>query len=206
MKYYIVIDKKKKGPLSLEDLKKYKLERNTLVWRVDIDDWKSAEKFDELKYMFVNSPPQIPGIKESPNPSYNYSKRLKKEIRAFLYAILFSLIITFIFSCIYSVINKPDYLTDRQLKRNSESMYEIVKENQYGSIPIGQCLNGNNKYTSRINSDDIIYGNINLIFKRNFRADVQSKALLTFVLSFLSLFVGRYLLLGINLAKKSSKP
>lgn len=49
MKYYIVVNKERKGPYSIEQLKLMKIQPNTKVWRKGMDDWTSVSDVPELK-------------------------------------------------------------------------------------------------------------------------------------------------------------
>ena len=60
MDYYYLLNRIKKGPVSLEELKELKLEKNTLVWKEGLTDWTNANNLDELKELFKVSPPPVP--------------------------------------------------------------------------------------------------------------------------------------------------
>ena len=68
MDYYYLLNRIKKGPVSLEELKGLKLEKNTLVWREGLTDWTNANKLDELKELFKVSPPPVPPPPVPPPP------------------------------------------------------------------------------------------------------------------------------------------
>jgi hypothetical protein len=51
--YYIAKNNSLNGPLSLEELKKGLITRETLVWHAGLDQWQKAETIDELQYYEV---------------------------------------------------------------------------------------------------------------------------------------------------------
>lgn len=51
------------GPFTFEELREKKINSETLVWFQDLEDWTSAGKVEELKELFIFSPPPI--IKET---------------------------------------------------------------------------------------------------------------------------------------------
>ena len=59
MIYYIYIEEKQIGPLSVEEVGKYKIFSNTLVWREDQRNWKTANDFEELQKFFLKIPPSL---------------------------------------------------------------------------------------------------------------------------------------------------
>jgi hypothetical protein len=58
-KFYAFINEKQEGPLTIEELKTNKINRDTLIWFEGIEDWKSAKEIEELKVLFISSPPPI---------------------------------------------------------------------------------------------------------------------------------------------------
>lgn len=71
IQYYIAIDGKSVGPLSLmEVLMNPALTADTLVWKTGMPDWKAAKEFQELSSKFEsnNEPPEIKDF--ASNPQY----------------------------------------------------------------------------------------------------------------------------------------
>lgn len=76
------------GPLTLDDLKSIKLNREKLVWKEGMKEWVTAENIEELQFLFSKLPPKLP-----PKPNYkvegsNDSSKIinelrKKEIKAY---------------------------------------------------------------------------------------------------------------------------
>ena len=52
MNYYYAKNEEKIGPLSLDELKKIDLKKDTLVWYEGLDDWVKAEEIKELRVLF----------------------------------------------------------------------------------------------------------------------------------------------------------
>lgn len=52
MNYYYAKNEEKIGPLSLDELKKIELKKDTLVWHEGLDDWVKAEEVKELGVLF----------------------------------------------------------------------------------------------------------------------------------------------------------
>jgi hypothetical protein len=61
-KYFYSDEKEKFGPFSLEELKKEKITKETLIWFQGLDDWKPARDIDEIIEIFELIPPPIPSI------------------------------------------------------------------------------------------------------------------------------------------------
>ena len=60
MKEYFYSDGgKKNGPLSLEELKRENISKETLIWFEGLDDWKPAGDLDDMKPILELQPPSI---------------------------------------------------------------------------------------------------------------------------------------------------
>lgn len=66
--YYISVNDEQIGPLTFEELKEKKINKNTKVWFEGLDDWKEASEFEELKTIINIVPPPINKISSSPLP------------------------------------------------------------------------------------------------------------------------------------------
>lgn len=83
-KYYIVIDNEQAGPYSIEELKDLKIKKDSLVWKEGLENWVVAESIEELKPLFIATPPPIPKAKESEvviktKEPLQFEDNLKKE-------------------------------------------------------------------------------------------------------------------------------
>lgn len=57
MHYYILVNGRETGPLSLEQVRQYRLQPASRVWRSDLPNWVEARDLDELKELLVQPPP-----------------------------------------------------------------------------------------------------------------------------------------------------
>ena len=55
IEYYFMKEDKMYGPYTLDDFPLYQINKNTLVWKTGLSEWKTAENFSELNI----SPPSI---------------------------------------------------------------------------------------------------------------------------------------------------
>lgn len=58
-KFYLQEGDKHIGPFTLTDLKDKKISQDTLIWYEGLTDWTTANSIDELKPLFVITPPPI---------------------------------------------------------------------------------------------------------------------------------------------------
>ena len=56
--YYVVDQGKPVGPMSLEEILKFGIKPDTLVWKTGLPEWLAAKEFEELQPVF-NQPPRI---------------------------------------------------------------------------------------------------------------------------------------------------
>lgn len=58
MQHYFITRKGNKiGPLTLDELKKFKLYETDLVWTVGVTDWQKPSAFSELQSFIISTPP-----------------------------------------------------------------------------------------------------------------------------------------------------
>jgi len=62
--YFIVVDNEQAGPYSIEELQNLKIKKDSLVWKDGLENWIEAESIEELKHIFIATPPPIPKAKE----------------------------------------------------------------------------------------------------------------------------------------------
>lgn len=64
--FFLALDGAQEGPFNLEQLKeqilKNKLTPVTFAWKAGMSDWKAANEIEEIKSLFNNVPPPIPGV------------------------------------------------------------------------------------------------------------------------------------------------
>ncbi len=66
MKEYFYSDGQEQlGPLKAEELKEKKINKDTLVWCEGMEDWQKAGDVEELKFLFVATPPPLKKVDSS---------------------------------------------------------------------------------------------------------------------------------------------
>lgn len=58
-KYFYSIGLEIEGPVNLEELKQKDIQPKTFIWYEGLDDWREAERIDELRKHFELSPPPL---------------------------------------------------------------------------------------------------------------------------------------------------
>jgi cell division protein FtsB len=58
-KFYIHIDDQQQGPFTTDELKDFKIARETMVWFEGEEDWKKAVEIEELQEIIKSIPPPI---------------------------------------------------------------------------------------------------------------------------------------------------
>ena len=58
--YYYIENDIQKGPFSFQDLKDKKIQKNTLVWCENMENWEEAKNIEEFKEILKYTPPPIP--------------------------------------------------------------------------------------------------------------------------------------------------
>lgn len=52
MEYWIIVNDERVGPLTIEELKKYDIKKDTPVWCAGLDDWTHAGQISDLSQLF----------------------------------------------------------------------------------------------------------------------------------------------------------
>mgnify|MGYP000861534895 CR=1 FL=1 len=103
-KYFITIGKEKKGPYSIEELKKMELTDKYLIWSEDLGDWKTITEIEELSNTIIKTPPPTPAQKKSQEKKNSTIEALKISCIAF---IIIAIVVYFVMG---------GYLNDSELK------------------------------------------------------------------------------------------
>lgn len=90
MKYFVVVNNEKKGPLTFDELLVYNISKETLIWREGMDDWGNVKDLEEFDEYFKSLPPYLP----KNNETFQFKKSI---IPGILYAVGFSFIATLLF-------------------------------------------------------------------------------------------------------------
>lgn len=69
--YFYLLNDQQLGPVSLDELKKQKIKKDTYIWYEGMDDWKPAGNLPELKELFRVVPPPPPKKPAPPPPPKN---------------------------------------------------------------------------------------------------------------------------------------
>lgn len=197
MKYFIAFGNTKKGPYSLEEVKEYKIERNTLIWKEGLENWMKAEDIEELQSLFISAPPPIPGATEISELKLDYKKKAQKEFKNVFALLIISLAIALLTLIIYSNVSRPEYVSDENISEGKKAMMEDRFKHE-PVLFVGRYI-PDGKYSYGLTTEDIEDGNVNEIVRSRFRSDVTNKTLLAFGLSFGVLLVGYFITKGVKL-------
>lgn len=63
--YYILEQGQKKGPFSLQELKKKNIQPTTYIWRLGMNNWTEAQEMPELSDLLQEIPPPVPPMPSS---------------------------------------------------------------------------------------------------------------------------------------------
>lgn len=58
--YHILINYIQKGPFTIDELKNIELNKSTLIWYKELEDWTELQNIEELKSIVSQTPPPIP--------------------------------------------------------------------------------------------------------------------------------------------------
>lgn len=101
--YHILINEIQKGPFSIEELKNIDLNKSTLVWFKELEDWTELQNVEELNTLIKNSPPPIP---KKPDKKEKVKKAIAKQIVNAFKLIKTSLTLGIFYFIGYSIYNK----------------------------------------------------------------------------------------------------
>lgn len=107
MEYYAIIDGKRLGPFTIEELEKKPIDRRTLVWHAGLSDWVPASKVRELDEFLKATPPPMPAPHCPPLPPVNDLESVPDPPKSWLpWAILATIIGAFFYlvGCIPGVV------------------------------------------------------------------------------------------------------
>ncbi|TDD97820.1 GYF domain-containing protein [Flavobacterium cellulosilyticum] len=128
-KYYLHIGTENSGPFDLEEIKIKRITKKTPVWFEGLENWKYAEEIEELKSVFIVTPPPIDTFsKITSNPKK--VKKVKEVTILGLSKNTFFFVLTFLILLIATVVfNSYQEKRDRLLeKRNHKTE---IENNQY---------------------------------------------------------------------------
>lgn len=89
-KYFYTDGQEKKGPYTLEELKQFEIQPDTLIWHEGLDDWQPASSISEMKEVLELNPPPLENSTTSVPPELpqgdfhrNSSSALRKKQKMF---------------------------------------------------------------------------------------------------------------------------
>jgi hypothetical protein len=140
-KYYLQNGQENIGPYDKEELREQKINKNTLVWAEDWNEWKKAGEIDELKIILLSIPPPKYNL-----PKNKYIKPRKRSFLKYLFIGIFLVAFIAIGSTIVSESNNQD--TDipaddsiqRQTRNNITNLIQLTT-NQYSINTFGGISN-----------------------------------------------------------------
>lgn len=88
-KYYLHNGQENIGPYDKEELREQKINKDTLVWAEDWNEWKKAGEIDELKIILLSSPPP-------PNYYLNDTQIVSKKFNFIKYLVIVISLLAFL--------------------------------------------------------------------------------------------------------------
>ena len=113
------------GPFDKEELKAQKINKETLVWTEDMEDWKKAGEVDELKAVLLSIPPPL---KKATKENKVINSKHLLIASAIIIVLLF--ISNIVMSNAPQNITKPDDSQNRQIRNHITDLVQI-RTNQY---------------------------------------------------------------------------
>jgi hypothetical protein len=140
-KYYLNNGQENIGPFDKEELREQKINKDSLVWADDWNEWKKAREIDELKIILLSIPPP-----KHNSPKNEYKKPRKRSFLKYLFIGIFLVAFIAIGSTIVSESNNQD--TDipaddsiqRQTRNNITNLIQVTT-NQYSINTFGGISN-----------------------------------------------------------------
>lgn len=126
MQYYLIENEEQVGPLSLEELKKKGISKNTLVWLRGLDNWTKAKDIPLINEILDQGPPPykkvaqpvIESVEPTVNPYFGYqpASRWERFLAALIGGLLIFIPIT--------ILTKGEYLRSD----NYFTVYDFIIE------------------------------------------------------------------------------
>ena len=85
-KFYIIKNEIQEGAFSVEELKSLNIKNDTPIWYEGIENWTTAEKVEELKFLLKVNPPEFTKEKKQENFSENSIKAENKYTKYFFWS------------------------------------------------------------------------------------------------------------------------
>jgi len=140
-KYYLHNGQENIGPFDKEELRVQKINKDTLVWADDWNEWKKAREIDELKIILLSIPPPKYIL-----PKNEYEKPRKRSFLKYLLIGIFLIAFIAIGGTIISESNNQDInisaddSIQRQTRNNITNLIQVTT-NQYSINTFGGISN-----------------------------------------------------------------
>ncbi len=140
-KYYLHNGQENIGPFDKEELRVQKINKDTLVWADDWNEWKKAREIDELKIILLSIPPPKYIL-----PKNEYEKPRKRSFLKYLLIGIFLIAFIAIGGTIISESNNQDInisaddSIQRQTRNNITNLIQVTT-NQYSVSTFGGISN-----------------------------------------------------------------
>ena len=141
-KYYLHKGQESSGPFDKEELRVQKINKDTLVWSEDWNEWKKAGEIDELKIILLSIPPP-------PNYNLNDTQIFSKKFNFIKYVVIAISLLVFltiagkVISEYNSSPDNPDLESDtlKMQTRNNITNLIQVTTNQFSVDAFGGISN-----------------------------------------------------------------
>jgi len=140
-KYYLHNGQENIGPFDKEELRVQKINKDTLVWADDWNEWKKAREIDELKIILLSIPPPKYNL-----PKNEYEKPRKRSFLKYLLIGIFLIAFIAIGGIIISESNNQDInisaddSIQRQTRNNITNLIQVTT-NEYSVNTFGGISN-----------------------------------------------------------------
>ena len=208
-KYFIVLENKKEGPFSKDELKAKGISQSTLVWNEKMDNWIEAKKVEDLQDILTLIPPDIPTY-ENKKTETILANELKINAKMLLYAFIIFIIS---FPTIFYFKNGFAHYSLKQkwTKYNNGQYYS----DYYFEIDKASYKLGYTKYLNLQNDMSLNFYEVEHDEKQNhinfhsekYKAKLIGSiwpSILTFIFSSIIMIFGRYITKGSNWVKLNS--
>lgn len=160
MKYFVILNDEKVGPLSLEEVMNLGISRKTLVWKSGMQDWTQSNNLIEFKQYFSETPPELIN-----NEVTEYSNQKWESIR---FVVFISIFISILSSLIFYIIFYQLYFPKDNVSNYEFGFNPMYKDqNLYRQQNFFNDINHKTKITSIISFFISLIGSSIYRFKKN---------------------------------------
>lgn len=128
-KYFLHNGTESSGPFDLEELRIKKITKKTPVWFEGMENWKTAGEIEELKSVFVSTPPPLESFKTIPSKPIVEKKHTQSKILGLSKNVFFIVLVFFLLVIATVIFN--NYEESRNQKLKLENHKTEVENHQY---------------------------------------------------------------------------